>query len=669
MASRSDIEAGRAHVSVYAKTEKLLIGLDNVKDRCKALGADVMKVGGLIAGVGVAILTPLAGALAHFTQTGAELNKVSQRTGIAASALGELKFAAEQSGLGLGDVEAASKQITKTLADAQLGAGGAHVALSRLGLTADELKKQLPDQQLQTIASRIAAIKDPALQAAMAAQLLGNANLAPLARNLAALRQEARDLNLVPTDKAVADAAKLNNAVGKIFSVLRATVFEVGAALAPMLIPAAETVAVIASAVTDWVRQNQWLIRTIAIVGAGLVGVGGAIAAVGALIYGLGLAFGAVAAAGAALIGGGLVPMIAAAVAIAAAVGGATFAWLKFTDTGRATATWLASLFGELGKTMRTTLGGIGDALRAGNLQLAAQIAVTGIQLAFAQGVDAISRLIGGQLGDTFSTIASKVIKGDFMGAWQSALKQLSAWHAQITEGITAMWTMGARAAVDAWQTSVNTITDSLLKASADGGILGKFASTILGVDLQAEIGRGQDLDRRLGVDNGDQLAQAQADARNQNAAIAEGLRKKLDEIDLAAQANTDAADDAVAAENAKPGGLVDELARLQAELAKMRGEAKEAALNVPKFAAGLPGAGAPDVVNPAALQKGFGTFSAAALLLGGNDNGANAKLERLAREQKRVAEEQREEAKKAVAKLGGVVEGVTKLIQQLQMK
>ena len=59
---------------------------------------------------------------------------------------------------------------------------------------------------------------------------------------LQAARQEARDLGLVLTEEAVSMADAIGDSLDRVKSAISATVFEVGAALAPMLLPAPENV-------------------------------------------------------------------------------------------------------------------------------------------------------------------------------------------------------------------------------------------------------------------------------------------------------------------------------------------------------------------------------------------------------------------------------------------
>ena len=72
----------------------------------KALGT-AAKGGAIAAGAAIAGLA-IAG-IKNFADLGDELDKMSARTGFSVEALGELKFAAEQSGTNLDTVESAAK--------------------------------------------------------------------------------------------------------------------------------------------------------------------------------------------------------------------------------------------------------------------------------------------------------------------------------------------------------------------------------------------------------------------------------------------------------------------------------------------------------------------------------------------------------------------------------
>lgn len=249
MAAR-DITAGRAFIELMVKNGVPLAlraaqrQLQAFAASARAIGSQLTSFGTAITGFGGAMIAPLALATASFVGLGSQLDDISNRTGIAASALAEFKFAAEQSGAGIEDIERASKKMQQTIAQATSGNKAAIASLASIGLTAEALADKLPEEQLQAIADRLAGIEDPAKRTAAAMVVLGKSGpaLVPMVNELAALRQQARDLGLVPTDKAVQDAAIIGDLFDQIKSVGLATIFEIGAAFAPVLIPAMEIV-------------------------------------------------------------------------------------------------------------------------------------------------------------------------------------------------------------------------------------------------------------------------------------------------------------------------------------------------------------------------------------------------------------------------------------------
>ena len=95
MASKNDIEAGKAYVTLYVKNSAFVKSLRNSEATFKAAGSNMQAVGASIMAAGVGIAAPLAAAVASFVNTGDELDKMSKRTGASVEALSELGFAAQ----------------------------------------------------------------------------------------------------------------------------------------------------------------------------------------------------------------------------------------------------------------------------------------------------------------------------------------------------------------------------------------------------------------------------------------------------------------------------------------------------------------------------------------------------------------------------------------------
>lgn len=328
----NDVKAGGAFVEVFVK------GLQSVQAQLGSFGQGMTKLGAGIAAAGGAIVGPMAAAVAHFTAVGSALADMSARTGIAASSLAELKYAAEQTGSSAEDVENSVRKMQRTIVDAGQGTSTAVEALATLGLAAADLEGKLPEQQLEVIGQRLAAIADPTLRAATAMEIFGRSGtkLLPMLADLARLRQEARDQGLIPTDESVAAADALGDAFDKVKSTILASAFEIGAALAPMLMPALEIASQAAVAVNQWVRQNGTLVRTIALVGAALVVVGTAVATLGGTLVAAGAAIGTIGVALPTLIaiGPAIGVAVVAALALAAAIALVVLNWNRIVAAG-----------------------------------------------------------------------------------------------------------------------------------------------------------------------------------------------------------------------------------------------------------------------------------------------------------------------------------------------
>lgn len=248
MASRSDIEAGKAHVTLYTKNSPLINGLKAAGVQLKAFGAGVAQVTMRLAKLGsaglLAVGAGIGAAIAHFTKAGSELADMSARTGMAASTLAELKFAADQTGTSIEDVEGAIKRSQKSGKDF-----------------------------FQT-AKAIAAIEDPAkrTQAAMEAWGKSGTKLLPMLNNLQELRQEARDKGLVPTDESVALADKLGDKFDTVFAQIKSAIFEIGAIAGPYLMPIADIIQQVLAVSINWIRTNESVLGTIKGIGDAFIG-------------------------------------------------------------------------------------------------------------------------------------------------------------------------------------------------------------------------------------------------------------------------------------------------------------------------------------------------------------------------------------------------------------
>lgn len=597
--AKADIAAGRAYVSLFVKKSEFTKALEKAKKELTAFGTKIVGIGASISAMGGAITGSLTGALLHFAKVGDELDKMSLRTGVSATALAELGFAAEQSGADMSTVESALKRMARNLGD--IGPEGAKTtaALEAIGLSSDRLRRLSPEDQFELIAERIGDIQDPSRRAAAAMAVFGEGGrqLLPMLENIRELRQEARDLGIAPSPENVAAAAQITDAINRVRRVIGAAMFEIGAAVAPMAADVLAGFLQVVSAVRKFIVANKPLIVTLAKVGAVLSAVGAAVMAIGGAFIAAGLAIGGVlsvmsAFAGIASVVSSVIGAIGALLGalltpvglIVVALGAAGFAWLRFTDSGKnAVATLVSSvttLFGKLKQTVGDTMSGIIEAIRAGDLSLAGQIAMVGLRLVFAQGLEAIH----GLFGETIGTLVGQILGGDLSGAWSTLGSTMLASWAKVANGIVSIFASVQSTLISQWRKTVDAITNDILAQAGEGGIFGSAFEAISGVNVKEEMERAKRLeqqrrDRGLAPQDDDIASQIAAGTYQDPgiAAIEERMQGIIKAASDLSQEMTDATQMAV--DNAVQGqseAASASVAALVAQLAELRREAAE---------------------------------------------------------------------------------------------
>lgn len=435
MPGKQDIRAGRAFVELMLKDAAFVRGLKKGGEQLKSFGTAMAGVGAKITAIGAGITAPFLAALNHFATFGSVLNDMSVRTGVSAQALAEFGFAAEQTGASLPDVEKGIKGVAKSLFDAEQGSSASIEAFAALGVEWQALIGLKPEEQFEAVAEALNRQTDASKKQALAQAVLGRAGrqLIPMLEDMAALRQEARDLGLVPTDEAVRQADQVGDALDRVRRAAGAILFEVGAALAEPALQVFDIIKKILVATNQWIRDNQQLVIAIAGVGAVVLSAGVAITGLGLSLAAVGFAMTGIAAA--------LSVVFSPLTLLIATVAAATAAWLTFTESGQAAVEsvtgWVQGLVG----TVTDTLGAIVAAIRGGNVELAGKIAIAGLRVAWRTGLDAM------------------------LGGWREFLTDVVSGFARAMESV-----------ITAWGKVTGEISATILASAASGGLLGKIA-------------------------------------------------------------------------------------------------------------------------------------------------------------------------------------------------
>ena len=476
MASTQGIRAGRAFVELFADDSKLVRGLRAAEKKLKAFGEGVRSLGLKVTGIGAAIGAPLAASARLFVGMGDSVAKMAVRTGLSVEALSELQYAAGQSGVEIGELESGIRRMQRTIVDAERGLSTAIDGLADLGLSAADFEGLggSPERQFKLLAEAVSRVEDPTRRAALAMTIFGRSGTALLplfasgARGIEALQAEARRLGLTMSgEDARADEA-LGDAFDRLWSVIRMGVFHIGAALAPALQKIADTVATNAVTLAYWIKANREVIVTVAKVAAAVVAAGATLVGLGAAISGVGYVLGALAsvavAVGAALkalagVIAFLVSPIGAVIAAAAALG----AYLGYaTGVGGSAVAWLGERFNDLKQIALAALGGIADALAAGDIALAARILWLTLTLAWQAGVDQLNRVWLG-FKTAFLKVASEAFYGA-LAAMEIATHGLEVAWIETTAFLSKTWTSFTAGFQKAWGDAVNWTTKRLLE-------------------------------------------------------------------------------------------------------------------------------------------------------------------------------------------------------------
>ncbi len=497
MASSQGIRAGKAFVELFADDTKLVRGLKAAEKRLKAFGAGVQSIGTKLFGLGAAAVAPLLATTNVFADMGDQLAKMSARTGISVEALSELGYAAEQSGADLETLEGGVRKMQKFLVEAAQGSKGAGDTLSKLGLRLSDLGRLTPDQQFELLADRISKIQDPAIRAATAMEVFGKTgtSLLPMmqdgAKGIEALKQQARDLGLVISTEDAKAAETFGDTLDDLWKVIKSGVFAIGAALAPLLQDLATSAIRVAKVTADWVRQNKGLIVTVFKIAAGVAAAGAVLVVLGTLISGVGAAFGVAASiiTGIGTVLGVLGTVIGSLLSpiglVSAAVVGLGAYLLYGSGVGSQALQWLADTFNALKDDALAAWQGIGDALAAGDLALAAKILWLTLRMEWQKGV-AFLQEHWIAFKEFFLSVATDAFYG-VVGLLIDAWAGLQVAWIETTAFMADAWTVFTSSMTKGWNTAQNFISKGVLRLMKlfDSSLDVEAASKILDEDFQ----------------------------------------------------------------------------------------------------------------------------------------------------------------------------------------
>lgn len=235
------VKAGDAYIQLaIAGGDKLKQGLKKAVGALKNLGSAALKVGSQIAKIGFASAAALATKALHsFSSFGDQMDKMSARTGASVEALSQLKFAAEQSGQSVEQLESVMIGMARQTRNLERGLSTAKEGFGALGLTFEDIQGKSPEDQFLLMADRLKNIEDPTKRAGVAMEVFGRAgrNLIPLLSQgedgIRAMMEQADALGLTLSKKTTDAAAVFTDKMNALKQTANAAFVNIGEALAP----------------------------------------------------------------------------------------------------------------------------------------------------------------------------------------------------------------------------------------------------------------------------------------------------------------------------------------------------------------------------------------------------------------------------------------------------
>ena len=218
------------------KFDKLANNVKSVGDKIQGVGKALMPVSVAAAGA----ITGIAALGVKTASTGAELDDLSQRLGISAEKVQELKYVAAQAGV---DWEVYNKGIIKAraaLLDLSSGiSNNATKAVQSLGISLESFSSQ--EEMIDGVMTALAGVKDKTLQAAYANEIFGDkiANemlpyLNAGAEEIQKFKSEFEGMSYL-TNEQVKSLATLDDTIYLLKQSLSNVVLQIGASLSPLI--------------------------------------------------------------------------------------------------------------------------------------------------------------------------------------------------------------------------------------------------------------------------------------------------------------------------------------------------------------------------------------------------------------------------------------------------
>ena len=287
-----EVETNQAKFGKELRTMESAVkkSTDRMKKNFDRIGQGVSQISSTARIGFLAMSAAIVGSVYAFTKMGDEIHKMSIRTGVAATELSALGYAAQISGAELNTVEKSLRYLSARMMDAKTGLAEAKRAFDELGISITDAEGNLrPTVDVLIEASdKIAVMTNETEKSALAAEIFGmrfGPMLLPLlnegSEGITKLMDKAKELGITIDTEAAAAAAEFNDRLTDMKGVLAALGREVGEVFLPVF---RNTVVIIIDKVKEWRKaidaltpQQKKLIAQVVLLGTAALGAVGAL--------------------------------------------------------------------------------------------------------------------------------------------------------------------------------------------------------------------------------------------------------------------------------------------------------------------------------------------------------------------------------------------------------
>jgi len=257
-----------------------------VKKSTEAMAAKFASIGKTMTIVGGVITAAFGVIIKKTMEAGDKFDKMSLRTGESVENLSSLAYACDITGTSIEGLEVGIKFLTKGMDDASQGIGLAKDAFEYLGMSVKDTEGNLRPtvEVLKEAATKIAAIENPAKQAALAMDLFGarsGTQLIPLLKlggaGIDELMNKAKELGITMSTETAKAAAEFKDRLEDLKGSLAGAGRDIAMILIPPLTELTKKAIEIVKKITAWAESHKPLVKQIIELGAIL----GVLAAVG----------------------------------------------------------------------------------------------------------------------------------------------------------------------------------------------------------------------------------------------------------------------------------------------------------------------------------------------------------------------------------------------------